>query len=189
MALIGEFGAAARDADPNVEPDEFRFYGHSFGVAQEVGAMPLLRFAAIADAGTQADELAGLAAMYELLRDCLVPEPVEVATGRMVEVEGQMVAEMRTLHGWPKFQKVAADNKVDADELMRVCGAVYQAITGRPTRRPSASADGSPETTESSREPSFSEASSPLGNVPPIQMDPRVRALQSVSEAGAALAG
>lgn len=165
MALIGEFGAATRDEDSNVEPDTFTFYGETFTVADRVGAMPLLRFAAIADAGTQAEELAGLAAMHELLRDCLAPGD------------------------WSRFQKVAADQKVEADELMEVCGTIYAAVTGRPTQRPSVSAAGSSETSASSREPSFSAASSPLGNVPPIQMDPRVRALQPVAEAGAALVG
>lgn len=165
MALIGEFGAAAREEDSNVEPDTFTFYGETFTVAERVGAMPLLRFAAVAEAGTQAEELAGLAAMHELMRDCL-------AAG-----------------DWPRFQKVAADNKAEADELMEVCGAVYAAVTGRPTRRPSASVDGSSETTGSSREPSSSAASSPLGNVPPIQLDARVRELRPVSEAGAALVG
>lgn len=163
MALIGEFGAAAREADPNAEPDQFKFYGELFTVADQVGAMPLLRFAAVADSGAQADELAGLAAMHELLRDCLAPGD------------------------WPRFQKVAADHKADAEELMQVCGAVYQAITGRPTQRPSASADGSSTTTASSRAPSSSEASSPLGAVPPIQLDPRVRELRPVSDAAATL--
>lgn len=160
MALIGEFGAAVRDAAPDVEPDEFRFYGETFTVADQVGAMPLLRFAAVAEGGTQAEELAGLAAMYELLRDCLAPGD------------------------WSRFQKVASDNKVEAEELMEICGAVYQAITGRPTRRPSVSAGGSSNTSASSREHSSSEVS-----LPPIQQDERVRALRPVAEVGASLAG
>ena len=159
MALIGEFGAAVRDADPSVEPDQFKFYGELFTVAERVGAMPLLRFAAVADSGAHADEMAGLAAMHELLRDCLAPGD------------------------WSRFQKVAADNKADAEELMAVCGAIYEAVTGRPTQRPAASAVGSSPTSESSRVPSSSAASSPLGNVPPIQLDERVRALRPVDEA------
>lgn len=165
MALIGEFGAAARDAEETVEPDEFKFYGETFAVADKVGAMPLLRFAAVAESGTQAEDMEGLAAMHELLRDCLAPGD------------------------WPRFQKVAADRKADAEELMEVCGAVYQAITGRPTKRPSASADGSSPTTVSSKVLSSSEESSPLGSVPPILLDPRVQALQPIGEAGLSLVG
>jgi hypothetical protein len=154
MALIGEFGAVVREIEQS-EPDEFVFFGETFTVADRVGAMPLLRFAAVAEAGTQAEELAGMAAMHELLRDCLAPGD------------------------WPRFQKVAADNKADAEELMAVCGAIYQAVTGRPTQRPSDSAGGSSPTTESSREPSSSEES-----LSPIMRDERVRALRPVSEAG-----
>lgn len=160
MALIGEFGAAARDADPDVEPDQFKFYGELFTVAERVGAMPLLRFAAVADGGAQAEEMAGLAAMHELLRDCLAPGD------------------------WSRFQKVASDNKAEAEELMGVCGAVYEAITGRPTKRPSVSAAGSSITTESSREPSSS-----VAFLPPIQQDERIRELRPLADAGAALVG
>lgn len=136
MPNIGTFGAAAREADPEVEPDTFGFFGETFEVADRVGAMPLLRFASVAEQGTQAEDLAGLAAMHELLRDCL-------ASGE-----------------WPRFQKVAADNKASAEELMAVCGAVYQAVTGRPTRQPSDSSDGLSTTGESSRAPLSSVGSS-----------------------------
>lgn len=136
MVLLGEFGAAARDADPEVEPDTFKFYGAEFTVADRVGAMPLLRFASVAESGTDAEEMEGLAAMHELLRDCL------------------------TAGDWPRFQKTAATNKADAKELMEVCGAIYRAVTGRPTLRPSDSADGPSATGESSKVPLSSPGSS-----------------------------
>jgi hypothetical protein len=136
MANLGEFGAAVRDASESREPDVFTFYGEQIKVADAVGAMPLLRFAAIADSGVDAEEMAGLAAMYELLRDCIDNED------------------------WPRFQRLAADNKVPADTLMEVCRTVYEAITGRPTNRPSESADGSLTTTGNLRVVSSSEASS-----------------------------
>lgn len=164
MAMIGEFGAAAR-AESDVEPDEFRFYGETFQVAARVGAMPLLRFASVADSGIEAEEMEGLAAMHELLRDCL-------AAG-----------------DWPRFQKTASDNKADAEELMEVCAAIYQAVTGRPTERPSDSVAGSLVTTESSREPLSSVASSPLGAVAPILQDPRVGELVPIDQAAMRLVG
>jgi hypothetical protein len=159
MPIIGEFGAAAREADPQAEPDQFKFYGETFTVAERVGAMPLLRFAAVAESGTQASEMEGMAAMYELIRDCLIPGD------------------------WPRFQKVAADNKATDDEFLEICGAVYKAATARPTQRPTDSVDGPSDTGESLKDPSFSVAFSPLGSVPPIQLDERVRALRPVSEA------
>lgn len=179
MASIGEFGAAAREADPDQEPDTFKFYGETFAVAERVGAMPLLRFAAVAEEGTQAEEMEGLAAMHELLRDCLIAEPITAE----VDGETKVIA-----HGWSHFQKVAASNKVDAEELMEVCGAIYQAVSGRPTQRPSVSTDGPSSSGESSKELSSSEESSDQ-NLPPIQRDERIKALQPVAAVGMSLVG
>lgn len=169
--LIGEFGAAARDADPDVEPDTFLFYSETFTVADRVGAMPLLRFAAVADGGAQAEEMAGLAAMHELLRDCLAPGD------------------------WARFQKVASDNKVEAEELMQVCGAVYEAVSGRPTRRPSASVGGSLSGTASSKAPSSSEVfydqewkNTPFGRREMVLNPERYANVKPISEAGRDLA-
>jgi hypothetical protein len=175
MVMIGEFGAAARDADDATEPDTFKFYGETFAVADRVGAMPLLRFAAVADAGAQAEEMEGLAAMHELLRDCLVAEPITAE----VDGESKIVA-----HGWAHFQRVAASNKAEAEELMEVCGAIYQVVSGRPTRQPSVSTAGLSTTGASSKVSSSSEVS-----LPPIQQDPRIQALVPVAEVGLSLVG
>ena len=179
--LIGEFGAAAREQSEKPELDTFRFYGETFAVADRVGAMPMLRFAAVAESGVDADEMEGLAAMHELLRDCLVAEPV---TEEGDDGEVKVVA-----HGWARFAKVASDNKVSADELMEICAAVYQSVTGKDTPQPSASPVGQSPTGPTSRAPSSSEGSSPLGSVPPILLDPRVRELKSVNEVGMSLVG
>ncbi len=158
MALIGEFGAAEQEAVG--EPDFFTFYNEQFQVADRVGAMPLLRFASVAESGVEAEEMEGLAAMHDLLRDCLS--------------EGD----------WSRFQRTAAVKKASAEELMEVCAAVYQAVTGRPTSRPSDSADGPLTTLVSSREPSSSEVS-----LSPIQSDPRVQGLLPVESAALSLVG
>lgn len=133
MGSLGEFGTAARDVDPDLEPDTFTFYGETFTVKPQVSAMPLLKFADVAQRGTQAEELEGMAAMYRLITSCIVDDDVA------------------------RFEKVADDHDCQADELMEVCGKLYVAIAGRPTQRPSVSADGSSTTSESSKESSSSE--------------------------------
>lgn len=159
MTFLGEFGAAKREQDPDREPDTFKFYGDQFTVADRVGAMPLLRFAAAAQSGADSSEQEGLSAMHDLLRDCLSPAD------------------------WRRFQQVASDNRADGDELLGICRAVYQALSGRPTRRPSDSSDGPSPTGESSKESLSSVASLPPGHGP-VMNDPRVRELRSIDDAG-----
>lgn len=164
MALIGEFGAAVAEQDPDREPDQFKFYGELFTVADRVGSMPLLRFAAAAASGADSAEQEGLAAMHDLLRDCLSTDD------------------------WRRFQQVAQENKADGDELLAICRAVYQALSGRPTRRPSDSSDGPSATGESSKDSSSSVVNLQPGQGP-IMADPRVRELQSVTDAGKEILG
>lgn len=118
MAIVGEFGAAKREASPDREPDQIIFYGERFTIASETGTMPLLEFAAAAEQGADASDMRGLAAMHALFEDCLIPED------------------------WPRFKAVARENKADADVLLAVCGRVYEVISGRPTQQPSDSAGG-----------------------------------------------
>lgn len=141
MAVVGEFGAARAEAKKaSAEPDQIRFYGETFTIADEVGTMPLLEFAAAAAEGRDASEMEGLAAMHGLLRDCLVEQD------------------------WPRFVATATKNKADADTLLAVCSRVYEVISGRPTESPTASADGQ-STTSPSSSPSSSRRAD-LGLVP-----------------------
>lgn len=138
--IIGEFGAAQRELKNTGEPQQFTFYGETFTIADEVGTMPLLEFAAAAEDGTDSSELRGLAAMHALLKDCLI--------------EGD----------WPRFRESAKRNKADADTLLSVCTRVYEVISGRPTESPTGSADGQ-STSSPSSSPSATRRES-LGLVP-----------------------
>ncbi len=146
MAVVGEFGAARQELarKRSGEPDTIVFYGETFTLSDEVGGMPLLDFAAAAEAGTDAAEMQGLAAMHQLLRDCLVPED------------------------WPRFHQLSIRQKVPTETLMEVCAAVYVAVSGRPTESPSGLPDG-----QSSTSPSSSTSASrreQLGLVPVEQV-------------------
>ena len=142
--IVGEFGAA-RVALNRTEPDTFVFFGETFTMADEVGTMPLLEFAAAADAGTDASEMAGLAAMHALLRDCLVDED------------------------WSRFRAVAKKNKADAPVLLEVCTRVYEVISGRPTELPTGSAGGQSSSSPSSSPSAARKAA--LGLVPVDMVD------------------
>lgn len=131
MANLGTFGAAVHEGDPDREPDTFEFYGETFTVKDRVGVMPLLMFAAVAKTGVDSAEMEAFAAMHALITACIVTEDV------------------------PRFEKSATDNDVETEQLMEVCKVLYSAVTGRPTTRPSDSADGSSTTTENSKALSY----------------------------------
>lgn len=127
MANLGEFHAAAREADPAREPDTFVLCGETFTIAEHVGDMPLLRFAAAAADGADSSTMAGMAAMHDMLRDCLA--------------DGD----------WPRFQDVCTRNRVGHETLFSIVNAVHEAVTGRPTSRPADSSAGPSNTGGSSR--------------------------------------
>ena len=115
---------------------QVEFAGEQFACADSIALMALMRFAHVASTGTDSNDLAGLAAMYELLEQCIAAED------------------------WERFQQVAMRTKAKGDELMGVVGKVIQALSARPTERPSDSSDGptsiepSSEDVSSSAEPS-----------------------------------
>jgi hypothetical protein len=152
MAIIGEFDVAARSRS---EPqDQFIFCGETFTVGR-IGLVPLGRFAKAAMSGLDSAEMEGLAVIIDLLAQIVIDEDQD------------------------RFLDVASRNRADGDDLMPIVQALIEAQAGRPTQRPSDLSGGSLPTTESSREPSSSEAS-----LSPIMRDERVRALRPVSEAG-----
>ena len=99
--------------------------GKPFRVAEKVGGLALMRFAKTAQAGVDSNELAGLAAMYDLLRQVIHPGD------------------------WQAFEAHADEQRVGADELLQAVFDAMEAISGRPTSRPSVSSDG-PSTTSGS---------------------------------------
>ena len=92
--------------------------GQEFEVAEQVGSLPLMRFAKLARVGISSDDFEGLAAMYDLLKSCIAD------------------------HEWERFEQVADDNRVDGDTLFQVVQDTFAVLAGRPTSRPSDSSDG-----------------------------------------------
>lgn len=103
------------------------FMGQTFKMADKIGLMPLIRFAATAKQGAGSDDMEGLAAMYTMIRDCIDPQD------------------------WPRFEQHAIDQKAEADELFELVGKVLETLAARPTQRPAVSSAGSPTTSQSSK--------------------------------------
>ena len=113
--------------------DRVEFMGGQYRIADRIGLMPLMRFAHAARKGTNAEDLEGLAAIYDMLRDCLDPED------------------------WSRFERDATDKKAEAEQLLEVVSDTIEILAARPTSRPSDSSDGplptSPNSTGSSPSP------------------------------------
>jgi hypothetical protein len=90
--------------------------GKQFRIADKVGLMPLLKFAAFADVDTQ--DARALGAMYAMLRDCIHADD------------------------WRAFEDHATECKADADDLLDVISKAVELISGRPTGQPGPSSPG-----------------------------------------------
>lgn len=99
--------------EPTIE-----FHGERFAVAERIGAMSLMRFAKVAETGADSLDMAGLAALYDLLEQCIAPAD------------------------WTRFTAAANEHRADGDELMEVVKEVMGHLSERPTSRPSVSSDG-----------------------------------------------
>lgn len=97
---------------------EVEAFGDRFRVAERVGLMPLMRFAHLADAGVDSEDMSALAAMYDLLEQCFLAED------------------------WARFQRAATKARADGEALMGVVKEAIQVISERPTSPPSDSLDG-----------------------------------------------
>jgi hypothetical protein len=125
---------------------EVVFFGESFTIAERIGLMPLMRFAKVAQSGVDSNELAGLAAMYDLLEQCIAEQD------------------------WQRFQDTADSNRADGDELMAVVSEVMEKLTERPTKRPSDSSAGPQPTAPSSTAASSSPVIDRLEGRPDLQL-------------------
>lgn len=109
------------------------FKGKRFRIADKVGLMPLMRFAHAAsnqDAAAAGD-MDALAAIYDMLKDCIYP-----GNGLAPDEEGYDGGD------WKAFERHATDTKADHDELLPVVTQVIEMMTARPTAPPSASSAG-----------------------------------------------
>jgi hypothetical protein len=140
MADLGDFTAAVDEHDREQgEVDTFTFFGKQFALADRIGSMPFMKYAAAADSGLDSAEMSGQAAMYDLIRQCLTPEPV-------LADDGSVIAE-----GWPAFERLCIDKKVRGPDLLGLVAKLMQAMTGKASRQPSDSPTSEPATSPALR--------------------------------------
>lgn len=108
------------------------FLGEQFAVAERIGLMPLMRFAKHAKSGVDSESMAGLAAMYDLLEQCIAPSD------------------------WQRFEDHADRERADGEQLLGVVTAVIEALSARPSTRPSDSSAGPSTTAPNSTDDSSS---------------------------------
>jgi hypothetical protein len=113
--------------------DRVEMMGRFYRVGEKIGLMPLMRFAHAARKGAEATDMDGLAAIYDMLHDCVHPDD------------------------WNRFCDDATELAADGDDLLPVISQTIEILTARPTRRPSDSSGGpsrtSPSSTGSSSSP------------------------------------
>lgn len=105
--------------------------GGYYLIGDKVGLMPLMRFASASKAGIDSNEMEGLVAMYDMLRDCIHPDD------------------------WDRFERDMTVKRAEGDDLMPVVGRVIEMLTARPTKRASDSSPGPSATTGRSTDGSF----------------------------------
>ncbi len=140
------------------------FKGKDFRIADNIGLMPLLKFADASEIAVQ--DARAMSAMYALLRDCIYPgEPACGECGVCApppcgECEGctdPPGGEIRCYQAgdidetrcpsydagdWSAFEHHAIDTRADADELFDFLNETLELITGRPTKPPATSSNG-----------------------------------------------
>lgn len=83
--------------------------GKAFGIADRVGLLPLAEFAYHANSGMDTSDMGAMAAIYEMLKDCIRPEE------------------------WPAFLRYGKSIKAEVEDLMDVVNQTTELLTARPT--------------------------------------------------------
>jgi hypothetical protein len=108
------------------------FMGEEFAIADKIGLMPLMKFAKAAQSGLDSADMEGLAAMHDMLGQCIADDE------------------------WPRFEAHATKTRSGDEELLQVIKDVQRILTERPTTRSSDSSAGPQQITPTSEEDSSS---------------------------------
>jgi hypothetical protein len=99
--------------------------GRMFRIADRVGLLPLAEFAYHANSGMDTSDMGALAAIYEMLKDCIRPEE------------------------WDAFIRYGKEIKADVEDLMDVVNQTTELLTARPTGQGSDYSQPSTQTSDS----------------------------------------
>jgi len=128
--------------------DVITYHGEEFHLADKMGLMPLMRFAKLAQGDVDSETMEGLAAMYDLLEQCIKPDDYCASCGNAEQ--DKCCKDRRIVNDWRRFEQVAATHRDQGEELMEVVKQALEKMSARPTQRSSASSDGPPSTSGNS---------------------------------------
>jgi hypothetical protein len=132
---------AAAEGVEIVDDDHVEFMGRRFRRAERIGLMPLMHMAIASKKGIDTADMEGLAAMYELLRDCIdQTRPQEEREDP--ENPGETIMVDTGPSEWDKFEQHALDMKAEAEDIQKVVTDVMVQMSARPSRRPGDSPAG-----------------------------------------------
>jgi len=120
--------------------------GEQFRIADKIALMPLLSFGKLATEGVDSLEMEALGAMYDLLESCLDERD------------------------WPKFKSHATKVRADQDDLFVIVSKTIEAVSNRPTQRPSGSSAGPSTTQQNSVDASTLEVVHSMDGRPDLQL-------------------
>jgi len=132
-----------------VAPRTVEFNGQQFRIAEKVGLMPLMRFAHASAQDLDTSDMEALAAIYDMLQDCIDPGVEPCGKCPQCEDPDGVCPQFRK-SDWRRFEQHAIATKADADELLPVVTRVIEILTARPTPGPSGSSAGSAPTSPKS---------------------------------------
>lgn len=117
-----------------------------FRIADAVGLMPLMEFAYHANSGLDTSDMGAMAAIYEMLHDC-ISEDADPHRTENLNSDGTLKKGAQT--EWDRFRAHAKHIKAGAEELMEVVQQTVELLTARPTSQESGSLRPSPRTSDS----------------------------------------
>ncbi len=152
--------------------DRIEFIEQWFRIADDVGTMPMLAFAAASKKGLDVEDMEGMAAMYAMIRD-VIHRPPLMDTDPESENFGKRAVDPLTgkpaydESEWQRFEQHAVDVKATGEELFAFVGDVMAIIAARPPQQRAASSRYSPRTS-----PNLKASSSSPGTRAPDGMTP-----------------
>jgi hypothetical protein len=150
-------GAVELDDENSLE-----FLGKRFRLAERIGLMPMLAFAAASKKGLDSSDMEGLAAMYALIRDCL-----DQTRTQATDADGELVFEPDGTpryvgaSQWQLFENHCNEVQAGPEELMEFISSAMSVVSARPPKRRETSSGGSPQTLPKSKEGSSLRATWP----------------------------
>jgi hypothetical protein len=115
VPLTGFEPGEVDEENPDEKPEPVEVTRH-FPLAEDVGIMPLMEWAAASDVDVASAD--GLRAVYYVLKDVVAED------------------------AWADFRRWTRDHKIDASDLLDFANAALEALAGRPTGAASGSSAG-----------------------------------------------